>query len=164
MRRVIASDRDEVSLISGSTVSPVSSMSSNTQTRTSKRQTTTGGEEKTPTDEYWDWVAVGLFLMVTVDLLTSLYAAETVGVAHESNPVMRYLLSQSVAVVVLAHLAAVVLVSYFFYALFEVLKRRSGYGRWSSIVLELYIGLFVVAGLFVFANNLAVVVLGGSLL
>ena len=118
----------------------------------------------TSVEEYWDWVAVGLFLMVTVDLLTSLYAAEVVGIEHESNPVMRYLLSRSVGVVALAHIAAVVLVSYFFYALFEVLKYRSGDGRWSRIVLELYIGLFVASGLFVFANNLTVVVLGDSLL
>jgi hypothetical protein len=118
----------------------------------------------TSVEEYWDWVAVGLFLMVTVDLLTSLYAAEVVGIEHESNPVMRYILSRSVGVVALAHIAAVVLVSYFFYALFEVLKYRSGDGRWSRIALELYIGLFVASGLFVFANNLTVVVLGDSLL
>lgn len=89
----------------------------------------------TSVEEYWDWVAVGLFLMVTVDLLTSLYAAEVVGIEHESNPVIRYLLSRSVGVVALAHIAAVVLVSYFFYVLFEVLKYRSGDGRWSRIAL-----------------------------
>lgn len=114
------------------------------------------------TEEYWDWVAVGLFLLVTVDLLTSLYAVEAVGVVHESNPVMRFLLSRSVVVAVVAHIGVVVLVSYFFYALFEVMSPSDGRG--TRAILELYIAVFVAAGLFVFANNLAVVVLGGSLL
>ena len=67
--------------------------------------------------------------------------------------------------VVLVHLAVTVAVVAFFHGIFEVVRQVSP--RYRSVAfrgLELYIGLLVAAGLFVFANNLSVIVLGGSLL
>lgn len=115
-------------------------------------------------DEYWDWVAVSLFLLVTVDLLTSMYAAEAVGLSHESNPVMAYLLSQSLVFVVVAHVAVVLVAAVMFYGLYAVAQRGSGREGTAWLCLEAYLGLLVVTGLFVFANNLSVIVLGDSLL
>jgi len=68
-------------------------------------------------------------------------------------------------VVVLVHLAVTVAVVAFFHGIFKVVRQVSP--RYRSVAfrgLELYIGLLVAAGLFVFANNLSVIVLGGSLL
>ncbi len=114
-------------------------------------------------EEYWDWVAVSLFLLVTVDLLTSMYAAEAVGLAHESNPVMAYLLSQSLILVIAAHIIVVLVAVVLFYGLHAVAQAGSR-GGVAWLCLEAYLGLLVVAGLFVFANNLSVIVLGDSLL
>ncbi len=40
-------------------------------------------------EEYWDWVAVALFLLVTVDMLTTMFAAAALGPVAEANPLMR---------------------------------------------------------------------------
>lgn len=82
-------------------------------------------------------MGVVLFLPLTVDMLTSIYAAGAAGVSAESNPLMRYLLSQSVPVIAGAHVGT---------------------------SLKLYLGLLLAAGLVVFANNLSVIVLNRSLL
>lgn len=116
-------------------------------------------------EECWSWVGVALFLLITLDLLTSLYAAEIVGLEHESNVLMRWILGQLTGVVVLIHLTATVLIVGFFHGIFEIARQVSP--RYRSVAvrgLELYIGLLVAAGLFVFANNISVIILGGSLL
>ena len=73
-------------------------------------------------DEYWDWAAVALFLLLTVDLLTSMYAADVAGIEHEANPLMAWLLGQSLLLIVAVHVVAIVLAAAFFYALFEVVR------------------------------------------
>lgn len=115
--------------------------------------------------EYWRWVAVALFLLVTLDLLTSLYAAAEVGLSHESNPLMAWLLTQPLAVVVGIHILAATLATLFFYAIFEVIRRTTPTLQWVMMrSFEVYIGLLVAAGLFVVTNNLTVIVLQRSLL
>lgn len=115
--------------------------------------------------EYWEWVAVALFLLLSVDLLTSLYAAAVVGVGAEANPVMAYLLRQPVSVLVGVHLVVAVLAVAFFYALMRTyvatpapLRRAYGY------LIEAWLGLLLAVGLWVFANNVSVIVLGAGLL
>jgi hypothetical protein len=116
-------------------------------------------------EEYWSWIAVALFLLITVDMLTSLYAASAVGLEHESNPLMVWLLSQSVAVIVGVHIAAVVFAAVFFYGIIELIRHTTPRLQWMMMrAFEIYLGLLVAAGLFIFANNLAVIVLGESLL
>jgi len=114
-------------------------------------------------DGYRDRVAVSLFFLVTVDLLTSMYAAAAVGLAHESNPFVAYLLSQSLFLLVVTHVAAVTVAVAMFYGLY-VVTRSDGREGAAWLYLEAYLGLLVVAGLFVFANNLSVIVLGNRLL
>lgn len=115
--------------------------------------------------EYWEWVAVALFLLLSVDLLTSLYAAAVVGVDAEANPVMAYLLGQPLGVLVGVHLAVAVLAVVFFYALMRTyvatptrLQRPYGY------LIEAWLGLLLAVGLWVFANNVSIIVLGAGLL
>lgn len=114
--------------------------------------------------EYWEWVAVALFLLLSVDLLTSLYAAAVVGVAAEANPVMAYLLDQPLAVLLTAHLGVVVLAVGFFYGLMRTyVATPAGLRRPYGYLIELWLGVLLGVGLWVFANNLSVIVLGGSL-
>jgi hypothetical protein len=116
-------------------------------------------------DEYWSWVAVALFLLISVDGLTTLYAATAVGPEAESNPIVRWALGQGVPTLVTINIAATVLAVALFYALLELVRRSSGRsGAVTAVALEVFVGLLVAAGLLVFANNLSVIVLGRSLL
>mgnify|MGYP006274702443 FL=1 len=60
-------------------------------------------------EEYWGWGAATLFLLISVDLLTTMYAAAVAGPASEANPLTRWALGQSLAVLVGVNLCAVVL-------------------------------------------------------
>ncbi|MEF8855929.1 MAG: DUF5658 family protein [Haloplanus sp.] len=116
-------------------------------------------------EEYWDWIAVALFLLLAVDLLTTLAAARLVGASAESNPLMRWLLGRNILVVIGAHLAVVVLVTGCFRLLTDRLRRMSPPANYYfALAIEVWLGVLVAVGLGVFANNLAVIVLGGSLL
>lgn len=114
--------------------------------------------------EYWSWIAVVLFLLITVDMLTTIFAAAVLGPGAETNPLMRWTLRQGVGVLVAVNLAAVVLAVGFFYALLRMLRRTPpAYERAFALLIEVWLGLLLFAGLAVFANNLSVIVLGESL-
>lgn len=115
-------------------------------------------------DEYWGWTAVALFLLLSLDLLMTLYAAADVGIARESNPVMQWLLTQSLVVLIGLHLAVVVVAATLFYGLAELVRETpTRHRRPLRLGIEVFLGLLVAAGLFVFANNLTVIVYGSSL-
>ena len=116
-------------------------------------------------EEYWDWTAVALFLLLTLDLLTSMYAAGVSGLEHEANPFMAWLLAQSLGVIIAVHILAVVLLVAFFHALFEVIDDiPAKYRGPTAFSIEIFLGLLIAAGLFVFANNVSFIILGESLL
>lgn len=115
-------------------------------------------------EEYWDWVAVALFLLVTVDMLTTMFAAAALGPGAEANPLVRWALGRGTPALVAVNVLAVVLAVGFFYALREMLGRTpSPYRRPFSLLVEAWLGLLVFVGLGVLANNLSVVFLGASL-
>ena len=114
--------------------------------------------------EYWDWVAVALFLLITVDMLTTIYATAVVGPVAESNPLVRWVLRQGPMAFAATNLVAAVLAVAFFYALVEMIRASPPpFDRYLALAVELWLGLLVAAGLAVFANNLLVIVYGGSL-
>lgn len=115
-------------------------------------------------EEYWAWIGGALFLLITLDLLLSLYAAAAVGIEHESNPVMAWLLVQPLSTIVAVHVGAAVLVAALFYGLGELITEAPEPRRRQLMrATELFVGLLLAAGLFVFANNLSVIVYGASL-
>lgn len=114
---------------------------------------------------YWDWVAGVLFLLITVDVLTTVLAAAATGVAAEANPLVRWALGRGIGTYIAVNIAATVLVVGFFYALVELLRATAPpYRRPFALAVEVFIGLLLFAGLAVFANNVSVIVLGESLL
>ena len=114
--------------------------------------------------EYWSWFAVALFLLLAVDLLTTAGAASEYGLAAESNPAMRRLPGRGLATVIGVHLTVVALGAFGFAGIVRLLRRgRAPYDRYLAYCIEVWLGLLVVAGLTVFANNLSVIVLGESL-
>lgn len=121
----------------------------------------TDGERSTDAriEEYWSWSAVALFLLLTVDLLTTFGATVEYGVSAEVNPAMRYLLPKGalvVAIVVVAVLA-------FDGVMTAVEHTADRHQEALMTAVEVWLGLIVALGLFVFANNLSMVVLGDSL-
>jgi hypothetical protein len=114
--------------------------------------------------EYWEWVAVALFLLLSVDLLTSLFAAAAVGVGAEANPLMAYLLAQPLEVLLGVHLGVTVLAVGFFDGLMRTyVATPARFRRPYGYLIELWLGLLLAVGLSVFANNLSVIVLGAGL-
>jgi hypothetical protein len=116
-------------------------------------------------EEYWDWFAVALFLLITVDLLTTIGATSRYGLRAEINPIVVWLFRRGLLAVVVAHLAVTVLAVTAFAALVRTLNSVSSpYDIYLEYAIEVWLGLLMVTGLVVFANNLSVIVLGGSLL
>ena len=115
--------------------------------------------------EYWSWFAVGLYLLITVDLLTTMGAILLYGTAAEANPFMAWLIERGALAVTVVHLAVVLVAVAAFSGVLGTVQRASApYDTYLTYAVELWLGLLVAAGLFVFANNLAVIVLGHSLL
>ena len=115
--------------------------------------------------EYWSWVAGALYLLLSVDLLSTLYAAGLYGAAAEANPYVQWALTRDVAVLVGLNLLALAVLAALFYGYIRLLTSARGVGAWvMARTLELWVGCLVAAGLIVFANNLSVIVHGQSLL
>lgn len=124
------------------------------------------GDRVRPTDtEYWSWVAGALYILLTADLLTTIYAAELYGTTAEANPYVRRALDQGLPVVVGLNLAVLAVLGSLFYGYHRLLRRADGTEAWVlARSFELWIGGLIAAGLFVFANNLSVIVRGTSLI
>lgn len=110
---------------------------------------------------YWAWVTAALVLLLAVDLFTSLAAAATVGLEHERNPLMAWLLAQPLSVVVAVHLAVGVAVTGLFAQVFAALRSLPrSYRRPVALGLEAFLAVLVAVGLFAVANNVTVIATG----
>jgi lysylphosphatidylglycerol synthetase-like protein (DUF2156 family) len=116
-------------------------------------------------EEYWGWIAVALFLLITVDMLTTIYAAVEVGVGIESNPLMQWALTQGILTVAAINLAATLIAVLLFYGLIELVHQTEPpYDLVVGLMLEVFLGVIIAVGLAIFANNLSVIVFHRSLL
>lgn len=114
--------------------------------------------------EYWTWMAGVLFLVITLDLLTTVYAAALHGVAAESNPVVAFLLERGLVELVIANIVATVLVVVLFDRTLALIREAvPPFDRLLAVLLEIWLGCLVATGLAVFANNLVVIFFGRSL-
>lgn len=116
-------------------------------------------------ETYWRWFAAVLFVVVTLDMVTTMYAVEAAGAAGEANPLVRLAIEHGVLAYAALNLVAIAVAVGCFWALARGVRAdASSYGRYVEAGLTLWLGLLLAAGLFVFANNLAVIVHGRSLL
>lgn len=112
----------------------------------------------------WRWFAVALFVLVTLDMLTTMYAAVAVGVAAEANPLIRWTLEHGLLAFTAVNLVAAALTAAGFAGLVRLINSsQPPYDRYLEIVVRLWLGVLLVGGLIVFANNVSVIVLGRSL-
>jgi len=108
---------------------------------------------------YWTWLAVALFLLLAVDLLTTLAAAMVVGAAGERNPVVALALQQGVAVLVLVNVVAGIAAAILYAGLDTLMERAPTRQAWLlARVTELWLVGLIVAGIIVATTNLAVIV------
>lgn len=110
-------------------------------------------------EEYWSWVTVALFLLLTVDLLTTLFASGVSGANAEANPIVRWALLQGTPYLVAVNLIALVLLAVLFYGLIRLIgEAPEPYNDMVALSFEVWVGLLVASGLLIFANNLLVIV------
>lgn len=117
-----------------------------------------------PFREYWDWFSMALFLLITLDMISSRYAAVVAGATAEANPIMRWVLQQNVVVLSSVNiLAGLIAVGSFYFLMGLLDSSKEPYDRYLAWMIELWLGGLIAGGLFVFANNLSVIVHGQSL-
>lgn len=115
--------------------------------------------------EYWDWLAVALFILITIDMVTTLYAAELLGPGAESNPLIRWSLLQGMVVFAVVNILAVIVAVVLFDRVVDLLLNTpKRYENYFAAVIEAWLGGLLAAGLLVFANNLTVIFFGRSLI
>jgi hypothetical protein len=110
-------------------------------------------------ERWWHLFAVALFLLVPLDLLTTLLVVTKYGIAVEANPLMRWLLDQGLVVVTVVNLGVVVLVVVLFHAAIHRIRQTPpAYHRAVTLVVNVWVGVLLVAGTVLVANNLVVLV------
>lgn len=112
-------------------------------------------------DEYitawWVLFAAALFMLLPLDLLTTLVVVWEYGVIVEANPIMRRLLDQGLFAVTVANLLAAVLVVVMFQTVIGQFRQASSSDRRLLVpVVTTWVVLLNLAGVVVVANNLSV--------
>lgn len=108
---------------------------------------------------WWLWFGVAIFLLIPMDLLTTLLAVRQYGIAVEANPIMRWLLGKGLFVVTVVNLVVAGLVIFLFHVAIARIRQVPPSHRSTLIyVVNGWIGLLVVAGVVLVTNNLLVIV------
>jgi len=114
--------------------------------------------------EYWEWISVLLFLFITADLLTTMYAASIHGTFLEGNPIIRWGLEQNIILLTAMNLLVGFLCIAFFYGiLLNIEQAPQKYYPKLLLSFEIFLGLLISVGIFVFINNIFVIFFGSSL-
>lgn len=114
---------------------------------------------------YWRWFARALFLLLTLDILTTLVATAIYGTDAEINPLMVWLIELGPVVLIAVHLIALVGVVVAFSQVIKVIESVSDpYDIVLEVVLEIWLGLLLTGGFVIVVNNLLVIVFGHSIL
>lgn len=107
-------------------------------------------------DEYWQWALSALLVLLPLDLFMTMYAASTVGLEHEANDIMIWLLTQEFGVVIGVHIAVITIVV----GLLDLQFRIAMKSKYRDLILisgKAYLCLLTIAGLIVFTNNLSII-------
>jgi len=114
---------------------------------------------------YWLYFALGLFLLLVVDLFTTMIATTQYGLGVESNPLMRWLLTQGLFVVTLVHVLVAIAVVYLFHCVLESARGSSApLDRYLETLIQAWLGGMLAVGTFVVLNNLSAIFLRSSIL
>lgn len=107
---------------------------------------------------WWRWFAVALFLLLPLDLLTTLVAIDRYGTAVEANPLMRWVLRQGLVVTTLVHLVVLVIAVWLFYVTINAVRRVPLSDRPTFVrLIDGWIGLLILFGGLLVVNNLSTI-------
>jgi hypothetical protein len=110
------------------------------------------------TESWWAWFAMVLYLLLPVDLLTTLVSVSRHGLAVEANPVMRWLLGLGGPAVLAGHLLVTVLAVVLFEALVRSVRRVPPADRRGVVlVVDLWLATGFLVGVALAINNLLVI-------
>lgn len=110
-------------------------------------------------DRWWFWFAIALFLLIPLDLFTTLLAVERYGTGIEANPLMRWLLQQGLFAVTVVNLAVVGFAVYLFQAAIGRIQRvPPRYRPLVAHAVTAWIGFLILAGVVLITNNLLVLI------
>jgi hypothetical protein len=114
--------------------------------------------------EYWAWAGGALVLLLSVVPLTAIAAATGSGHYAGFGPLMRWVFDQGLAAFVGVHLATAAVAILLFHVLIQTIERAAPpYDRVVALAFEVWVGLLVSAGLFLFVNNVSFLVTGAPL-
>lgn len=117
------------------------------------------------TGEYWQWIALTMFLLFPVDLLTTLVAVGKFGLHVEANPLVRWLIARGTLVLAAGNVALAAVAAGCCHGIVTAIRDvTNSYRRRLALSFEVTIGLLLSLGLFVVSNNLSVILLQRSLL
>lgn len=106
---------------------------------------------------WWAGFATALFLLVPLDLFTTLLSVARYGTGVEANPVVRFLLHQGLVELTLANLVVVCVAVYLFDLAVEAIRRAPATdGRLLERGVDAWVGSMLVGGVVLVANNVAV--------
>ena len=106
---------------------------------------------------WWIGFTVALFLLVPVDLLTTLVSVAEHGVAVEANPIMQWLLSQGAVALIAVHVGVIVVTVYAFHVAIGAVQRAPvSYRPSLGQGVDIWLTLVLVTGVVLVANNLLV--------
>ena len=107
---------------------------------------------------WWVLFGVALFLLIPLDLLTTLIAVATYGITVEANPVMRWLLQRGLLVTTAVNLVVVGVAVTLFHLAIERIKAVSpAERRVLSAGVTVWIAILIVSGSVLVLNNLLVI-------
>lgn len=118
-----------------------------------------GVEMDEQVDRWWFWFAIALFLLIPLDLFTTLIAVGRYGTVVEANPLMRWLLRQGLVAVTVVNLAVVGFAVYLFHAAIDRVQRvPPPYRSLVDHAVRAWIGFLILAGIVLVTNNLLVLI------
>lgn len=113
---------------------------------------------------HWRRFIVALVLLIWADLASTMAAARVLGLSAEANPVMRWLLAQDLAIVLLVHCIIFLVALGAFAGVVRIgLSLDGRRADWYRIGCSLWITGMIIVGLVVVLNNLALTLVVSTL-
>lgn len=107
---------------------------------------------------WWRWFAVALFLLIPLDLFTTLLAVARYGTGVEANPVMRVVLQQGLVVTTVVNLLVLGVAIALFHAAVDSVRRVPLAQRGHFVTLiNGWIGLLILSGSALVLNNVTAI-------
>jgi hypothetical protein len=115
-------------------------------------------------EEYWSWAGGALFVLLSIVPMTAMAAASEASPYGGLAPVMEWVLGHGLEIFVVGHLATAVVALLLFHGLITTIESAEPpYDQLFALTFEVWVGLLISTGLFLFANNISFLLYGSTL-